>query len=131
MLGYGKTQIIGNLGSDPIAAELPSGDKVTNFSVAVNRRYKDREGKRQEKTDWYRVSVFNQLSAACAENLRRGSAVFVAGDLRVRLYDSKEGKQVSVEVIANTVRFLGSPQPGKDSSPNSDSDEAFEDEAPF
>lgn len=135
MLGYSKIQIMGNLGGDPETRALPSGDHVTNFSVAVNRRYKDREGKRVEKTEWYRVCVFNQLlGEACAQNLRRGAGVFVEGDLRVRLYDSKDGKQVAVEIVPDTVRFLGSPpvetRPEPRAAPGNP-DEALADETPF
>jgi len=56
MLGYTKIQIMGNLGGTPEMKFLPSGDPVVNFSVAVNRRYKDRDGNQKEATDWFRVS---------------------------------------------------------------------------
>ena len=122
MLGYTKIQIMGNLGGAPDMKFLPSGDPVVNFSVAVNRRYKDREGNQKEATDWFRVCAFNGVGEACAKHLQKGSAVFVEGRLQVRQYDSKQtGKEVSVEIIPSTVRFLGSgrsegserPMPGK------------------
>ena len=122
MLGYTKIQIMGNLGGTPEMKFLPSGDPVVNFSVAVNRRYKDREGNQKEATDWFRVCAFNGVGEACAKHLQKGSAVFVEGRLQVRQYDSKQnGKEVSVEIIPSTVRFLGSgrsegnerPMPGK------------------
>ena len=122
MLGYTKIQIMGNLGGTPEMKFLPSGDPVVNFSVAVNRRYKDREGTQKEATDWFRVCAFNGVGEACAKHLQKGSAVFVEGRLQVRQYDSKQnGKEVSVEIIPSTVRFLGSgrsegserPMPGK------------------
>jgi single-strand DNA-binding protein len=109
MLGYTKIQIMGNLGGMPEMKFLPSGDPVVNFSVAVNRRYKDRDGNQKEATDWFRVCAFNGVGEACAKHLQRGDGVFVEGRLQVRQYDSKQsGKEVSVEIIPSTVRFLGS-----------------------
>ena len=109
MLGYTKIQIMGNLGGTPEMKFLPSGDPVVNFSVAVNRRYKDREGNQKEATDWFRVCAFNGVGEACAKHLQKGDGIFVEGRLQVRQYDSKQnGKEVSVEIIPSTVRFLGS-----------------------
>ena len=109
MLGYTKIQIMGNLGGTPEMKFLPSGDPVVNFSVAVNRRYKDREGNQKEATDWFRVCAFNGIGEACAKHLQKGDGIFVEGRLQVRQYDSKQnGKEVSVEIIPSTVRFLGS-----------------------
>ncbi len=125
MLGYTKIQIMGNLGGTPEMKFLPSGDPVVNFSVAVNRRYKDREGNQKEATDWFRVCAFNGVGEACAKHLQKGDGIFVEGRLQVRQYDSKQnGKEVSVEIIPNTVRFLGSgraegterPTPGRPSA---------------
>ena len=108
MLGYTKIQIMGNLGGTPEMKFLPSGDPVVNFSVAVNRRYKDREGSQKEATDWFRVCAFNGVGEACAKHLQKGDGIFVEGRLQVRQYDSKQnGKEVSVEIIPSTVRFLG------------------------
>lgn len=108
MLGYSKIQIMGNLGSTPEMKYLPSGDPVVNFNVAVNRRYRDREGNPKEATDWYRICAFNGIGTACASHLGRGDAVFCEGRLQVRTYESKDGPQVSVEIIPSVVRFLGS-----------------------
>lgn len=109
MLGYTKIQIMGNLGGMPEMKFLPSGDPVVNFSVAVNRRYKDRAGNQKEATDWFRVCAFNGVGEACAKHLQKGDGVFVEGRLQVRQFDSKQnGKEVSVEIIPSTVRFLGS-----------------------
>src|SRR4030095_7866817 len=110
MLGYSKIQIMGNVGNVPEMKYLPSGDQVVNFSVAVNRRYKDRQGNPKEDTDWYRICAFDGIGTACAQFLSRGSTVFLEGRLQVRTYDSKNGEQVSVEIIPSVVRFLRSPR---------------------
>ena len=107
MLGYSKIQIMGNLGGTPELKFLPSGDQVVNFSVAVNRKFKDRDDNQKEVTDWYRICAFNGIGSACANYLQKGDPIFVEGRLQVRTYDSRDGQQVSVEIIPTTVRFLG------------------------
>ncbi len=117
MLGYSKIQIMGNLGGVPETTVLPSGESVVNFSVAVNRRYKDREGVQKSATDWYRVCAFNGLGENCAKFLTRGSAVFVEGRLQVRTFEGKSGEpQVSVDIIPTTMRFLGAGRRESDDS---------------
>jgi len=116
MLGYSKIQIMGNCGGVPEVRFMPSGESVVNFSVAVNRRYKDRDGVQKSATEWFRICAFNQLGDNCARFLTRGSPVFVEGRLQVRQFESKNGgSQVSVEIIPSTMRFLGSaPGPAED-----------------
>ena len=82
MLGYTKIQIMGNLGGTPEMKFLPSGDPVVNFSVAVNRRYKDREGNQKEATDWFRVCAFNGVGEACAKLHQRGDEFSSRGAFR-------------------------------------------------
>ena len=108
MLGYSKIQIIGNLGGTPDLKVLPSGDHVVNFSVAVNRRFKDRDDNPKEVTDWYRICAFNAVGSACANHLQTGDAIFVEGRLQVRTFESRTGQQTAVEIIPSVVRFLGS-----------------------
>jgi single-strand DNA-binding protein len=114
MLGYSEVEIIGNLGQTPELKYLPSGDPVANFSVAVNLRYKDRQGTQKEETNWYRICAFNGLGTACAEYLKKGDACFVKGRLQIRKYESKDGEQTSVEIIPTVVRFLGSARATED-----------------
>jgi len=80
---------------------------VVNFSVAVNERWKNRDGEPQERTTWLRVAAFNGIGQACAEHLTTGDGVYVEGRLQVREYEDKEGNaRTSVEVVASKVRFL-------------------------
>ena len=109
MLGLNNVQIIGNLGGTPDMKFL-NDDKshVVNFSVAVNERWKNRDGEPQERTTWLRVAAFNGIGQACAEYLACGDAVYVEGRLQVREYEDKDGNaRTSVEVVASKVRFLG------------------------
>ena len=75
-----KTLLIGNLGSDPEQRETGNGE-VTNFPVAVNERWKDSEGERQEKTIWYRVSAWGKLGEICAKHLHKGRKVYIEGTM--------------------------------------------------
>jgi len=109
MLGLNNVQIIGNLGGAPDMKFLNDGKShVVNFSVAVNERWKNREGEPQERTTWLRVAAFNGIGQACAEHLSCGDGVYVEGRLQVREYEDKDGNaRTSVEVVASKVRFLG------------------------
>ena len=109
MLGLNNIQIIGNLGGTPDMKFLNDGkSQVVNFSVAVNERWKNRDGEPQERTTWLRVVAFNGIGQACAEHLTKGDGVYVEGRLQVREYEDKDkNERTSVEVVASKVRFLG------------------------
>lgn len=108
MLGLNNIQIIGNLGGTPEMKFINNDDRVVNFSVAVDERWKSRNGEPQERTTWLRIVAFNGIGSACAEFLNRGSAVYVEGRLQIREYEDKSGNaQTTVEVVASKVRFLG------------------------
>jgi single-strand DNA-binding protein len=106
MLGLNNVQIIGNLGGMPEKKSLKDTDHVVNFSVAVNERWKNRNGEPQERT--LRVVAFNGIGQVCAEYLKTGDGVYVEGRLQIREYEDKDHvERTSVEVVASKVRFLG------------------------
>lgn len=108
MLGLNNVQIIGNLGGTPEMKYLNNSDHVVNFSVAVNERWKNRNGEPQERTTWLRIVAFNGIGSACAEHLKKGDGVYVEGRLQIREYEDKDhAERTSVEVVASKVRFLG------------------------
>ena len=119
MLGLNNVQIIGNLGGSPEMKYVNNSDHVVNFSVAVNERWKNRNGDPQERTTWLRIVAFNGLGSACAEFLKRGDPVYVEGRLQIREYEDKDqNPRTSVEVVASRVRFLGGPaNPGDEKHP--------------
>ena len=119
MLGLNNVQIIGNLGGAPDMKYINNNDHVVNFSVAVNERWKNRNGGPQERTTWLRIVAFNGLGSACAEFLKRGDPVYVEGRLQIREYEDKgQNPRTSVEVVASRVRFLGGPaNPGDEKHP--------------
>ena len=107
-MALSKIQIIGNLGRDPELRYTPSGRPVASFSVAVNQSTKNQQsGEWVEATDWFRVSVWGDRAERAAENLRKGSRVFVDGRFRTREYEANDGqKRMSLDITADTVLGL-------------------------
>lgn len=108
-MSMNKILVIGNLGSDPEMRYMPSGDAVTNFSVATNRRYTTRDGQTVDETEWFRVSAWRRLAETTNQYLTRGSKVFVEGSLRSRSWVGQDGQtRFSNEINADRVLFLDS-----------------------
>jgi single-strand DNA-binding protein len=102
-----KCMIIGNLGRDPEMRYTPSGQAVTQFTVAVNRNYRDNQGEWQEETEWFRVVAWGPLAERTAENLRKGRKVYVEGRIQTRQWEDQSGqKRYTTELIAQTVTAL-------------------------
>jgi single-strand DNA-binding protein len=116
-MSLNKAMIIGNLGRDPEMRYTPSGQAVTQFTVAVNRNYRDTNGEWQEETEWFRVVAWAQLAERTAEYLRKGRKVYVEGRLQTRSWEDQNGqKRYTTELIANTVTPLD-PRPRDDGDP--------------
>ena len=106
-MSLNKAMIIGNLGRDPEMRYTPNGQAVTQFTVAVNRNYKDAEGAWQEETEWFRVVAWGPLAERTAEYLRKGRKVYVEGRLQTRQWEDRDGqKRYTTELIAQTVTPL-------------------------
>lgn len=107
-MALSKIQIIGNLGRDPELRYTPSGRPVASFTVAVNQSTKNQQsGEWIESTDWFRVSIWGERGERAAENLRKGSRVFVDGRFRAREYEANDGqKRMSLDITADTVLGL-------------------------
>ena len=107
--GVNKVIIVGNLGQDPETRYMPSGSAVTNFTVATNESWKDKQtGEQKERTEWHRVSMFNRLAEVAAEYLRKGSQVYIEGKLRTRKWQGKDGSdRYTTEIIADEMQMLG------------------------
>lgn len=100
-----KAMIYGNLTRDPELRSLPSGIQVCSFSLATNRVYKDRDGKRQEQADYHNIVVFGRQAETSAQYLKKGSGVFVEGRLQTRSWDKDGQKQYRTEIVADRVQF--------------------------
>jgi len=101
-----KVFIIGNLTRDPELKALPSGVNVTSFSIATNRVWKDKNGVRQENTDYHNIVVFGRQADTVSAYLRKGSMAYVEGRLTTRSWDGPDGKKnYRTEIIADTIQF--------------------------
>lgn len=101
-----KVILVGNLGRDPEVRTMQNGGKVVNLSVATSERWNDRDGNRQEKTEWHRVVIFNEkLAEVCERYLRKGSKVYVEGQLQTRKWTDQSGQdKYSTEVVLQRYR---------------------------
>jgi single-strand DNA-binding protein len=108
MASVNKVILIGNLGKDPETRYLPSGDAVTNISVATTDTWKDKSGEKQEHTEWHRVAFFGKVAEIAGEYLKKGSPVYVEGRIRTRKWQDKEGNdKYSTEIVADRMQLLG------------------------
>jgi single-strand DNA-binding protein len=107
-MAVNKVILIGNLGKDPEVRFTPSGSAVANFSLATSEQWNDREGKRQERTEWHNIVVWGKQGELCGQYLAKGRQVYVEGSIRTRSYDDKNGvKRYITEIVAQKIRFLG------------------------
>lgn len=101
-----KAILIGNLTRDPEKRALPNGTVVTSLSLATNRVWKDREGNKQESTDYHNVVVFGRPAETAAQYLKKGQSVYVEGRIQTRSWDDKDGsKKYRTEIVADGVQF--------------------------
>lgn len=101
-----KAFIFGNLTRDPELKALPSGAKVCSFSLATNRVWKDKNGAKQESTDYHNIVVFGRQAETSAQYLKKGSSAFIEGRLQTRSWDGQDGKKnYRTEVVADRVQF--------------------------
>jgi single-strand DNA-binding protein len=109
MASVNKVIIVGNIGRDPETRVLPSGDSLTNISVATSDRYKDKAtGEMKETTEWHRITFFGKLAEIAGQYLKKGSQVYVEGKLRTRKYTDQAGvEKYSTEIVADSMQMLG------------------------
>ena len=107
MAGVNKVILVGNLGADPEARSLNNGGEVVNMRVATSESWKDRDGNRQERTEWHNVVIFNENLGRVAKNyLRKGSKVYIEGQLQTRKWQDQSGNdRYTTEIVLQ--RFRG------------------------
>lgn len=111
MMGINKVILVGNLGGDPEIKKTASDQSITLFNLATSKSWVNREGQRQESTDWHRIVVWGKLGETCANYLSKGRQVYIEGRIQTRSWEDDKGqKRYTTEVIANQVLFLGSAQ---------------------
>ena len=107
-MSVNKVIILGRLGQDPELKTTPSGASVCQFSLATSESWTDRNGQKQEKTEWHRIVVWNKLADLCNQYLSKGRQAFVEGKIQTRSWEDRDGnKRYTTEIVANTVQFIG------------------------
>lgn len=105
--------IVGNLGRDPEMRYMTDGRPVTNFTVAVNRRWSREDGTQGEKTWWFRVAAWDRLAETCNQYLKKGRQVMVIGEVDATAFTGQDGQpRATLELRARDVRFLGGREEG-------------------
>ena len=103
-----KVILIGRLGRDPEIRYLANGDAVCNFSVATSESWKDKNGQRQEATEWHNVTMYRKLAEIAGKYLTKGSQVYLEGKIQSRKYQGKDGiERTAYDIIANEMKMLG------------------------
>jgi single-strand DNA-binding protein len=107
MKSLNRVSLLGHLVADPEVRETKNGNNVANFAIATNHRWKDSDGEKQGITDFHRIVAWKKLGDLCGEYLKKGSSVYLEGQLRNRSYDTAEGeKRYTTEIIARDVNIL-------------------------
>lgn len=141
MASLNKAILIGNLGKDPEQRFMPNGDAVCNFSIATKESYKDKNGDKQEKTEWHNITIYGKLAEIAGQYLKKGSSVYIEGRIQTRKWQDKNGQdRYTTEIIASAMQMLGGKQES-DSKPAQRQQEPrkqaprpvdeFEDDIPF
>ncbi len=121
MASVNKVILVGNLGKDPEVRYAPSGDAIANVTLATTENWKDKNGEKQEKTEWHRVSFFGKTAEVVGQYLRKGSQVYVEGRIQTRKWTDKEGQErYTTEIVADKMQMLG----GRSGSASMDNDSA-------
>jgi single-strand DNA-binding protein len=107
-MAINKVILIGNLGQNPEVKHSASGQAICNLNIATNESWTDKNGQKQEKTEWHRLVVFGKLAELCGQYLTKGRQIYAEGKLQTRQWQDKEGQtRYTTEVVAQTIQFLG------------------------
>lgn len=131
-----KVILIGNLGADPELKYMPSGDAVVNLSVATSETWKDKQtGEKQTKTEWHRVSFFGRTAEVCGNYLKKGSKVYIEGQIETRKYEKDGQTRYSTDIKGRQMQMLDSKSDGgfqQQAAPVAQADGGFnDDKIPF
>ena len=108
-MSVNKVILVGHLGKDPEVRFTNTGSAVANFSMATSDVWNDRDGKRQERTEWHNIVVWGKQGELCGQYLAKGRQVYVEGSIRTRSFDDKTtgAKRYVTEIVAQRIQFLG------------------------
>ena len=108
-MSVNKAILVGRLGKDPETRYMTNGEAVTNVSLATSENFKDKNGEKQERTEWHNLVFYRRLAEIAGEYLKKGSQIYVEGRIQTRKWQDKEGKdRYTTEIIVNEMKMLGS-----------------------
>ncbi len=123
MSGVNKVILVGRLGADPEVKAIGSGSTVARLNLATSETW-IKDGQKQERTEWHRITVWGKLAEICGKHLSKGRQVYVEGKLQTRSWEDQQGqKRYATEIVASTVQFLGSAAGERTSSGSSQNDD--------
>ncbi|MDH4234653.1 MAG: single-stranded DNA-binding protein [Gallionella sp.] len=106
-MSVNKAILIGHLGKDPEVRYMPSGEAVANVTLATSETWKDKNGEKQEKTEWHNIVFFKRLAEIAGEYLKKGSQIYVEGRITTEKWQDKEGKdRYTTKIVANEMKML-------------------------
>ena len=115
MASVNKVILIGNLGADPELRYTNTGSAVANFRIATTEQWTDKNGEKQEQTEWHRIVAWGKLGEICGRYLKKGRSVYVEGRLQTRAWEDQTGnKRYTTEIVAQSMKMLGRPTEGGD-----------------
>jgi len=147
-MSVNKVILIGHLGKDPEVRYMTNGEAVANVSLATSENWKDKDGQKQEKTEWHKLIFFRRLAEIAGEYLKKGAQIYVEGKIQTRKWHEKESGQdrYTTEIIVNEMKMLGGKQANETadhapvdnshaekepSAPPKKFDDKFDDDIPF
>ena len=123
-----KVTLIGHLGRDPETRYMTNGDAVCNFSVATNESWKDKNGQKQERTEFHNIVLYRRLAEIAGQYLKKGSLIYLEGKIQSRKYTDKQGiERTAYEIIGDEMKMLG----GRDNQPAQPPEQQPFDDVPF
>jgi single-strand DNA-binding protein len=138
MASVNKVILVGNLGSDPEVRYTPSGRAVANFSLATTERFTNKEGEKEERTEWHKIVAWARLGEICGEYLTKGSQIYIEGRLQTRSWEDRDGnKRYTTEIVAQAMQMLGGSKKGgevasaEESHPSEEPVSIPDDDIPF
>lgn len=133
MSGVNKVILVGRLGADPEVKSVGSSQSVARLSVATSEAWTGKDGQKQERTEWHRVTVWGRQAESCGKHLSKGRQVYVEGRLQTRSWEDQQGqKRYTTEIVASTVQFLGAASGERSSGMGASAhpDDSFQDFSP-
>ncbi|HET8686577.1 MAG TPA: single-stranded DNA-binding protein [Methanosarcina sp.] len=118
-MSVNKVILVGNCGKDPETRYMTNGEAVTNVSIATSENWKDKNGEKQERTEWHNLVFYKRLAEIAGEYLKKGSQIYVEGKMQTRKWQDKEGKdRYTTEIVCHELQMLGSKQSDSKSEPS-------------